>query len=206
MDGMHDLGGRQGFGRIRYQTGLPTYKQAWEPRAHAMQALGIAKGIYSLDEYRHAVERMEPRHYLTAYYYERSLTGCATLLVEKGVLTVQELDEAAGGKFPLAAPIGAGRRNDVASPAFAVGDRVLLKTEFVSGHVRLPAYVRGKRGVVVGVSPPFPYPDAAAHALDAPAEPTYDVRFSTTELWPDGSDEAFVHVSVFQSYIDCVLD
>ena len=28
-----------------------------------------------MDEYRYAIERMEPRHYLSASYYERSLTG-----------------------------------------------------------------------------------------------------------------------------------
>jgi nitrile hydratase len=33
----------------------------------------------------HAIERMEPRHYLAASYYERSLTSLATLCVEKGV-------------------------------------------------------------------------------------------------------------------------
>jgi nitrile hydratase subunit beta len=32
-------------------------------------------------------------------------------------------------------------------------------------------------------------------------EPTYDVRFSSAELWPDSSDEAFIHVGVFQSYL-----
>jgi nitrile hydratase len=32
-------------------------------------------------------------------------------------------------------------------------------------------------------------------------EPTYDVRFKSTELWPDAADSAFVHVGVFQSYL-----
>jgi nitrile hydratase len=32
-------------------------------------------------------------------------------------------------------------------------------------------------------------------------EPTYDVRFSTGELWPNAADAAFVHVGVFQSYL-----
>ena len=42
-------------------------------------ALAVKRGIFNMDEYRHAIERMEPRHYLSASYYERSLTSLATL-------------------------------------------------------------------------------------------------------------------------------
>ena len=53
------------------------------PRASAFHAVGEASqcalyvhrgpssGIFNMDEYRHAIERMEPRHYLAAPYYER---------------------------------------------------------------------------------------------------------------------------------------
>ena len=33
-------------------------------------------------------------------------------------------------------------------------------------------------------------------------EPTYDVRFHSEELWPGASDEAFIHVGLFQSYLE----
>ena len=33
-------------------------------------------------------------------------------------------------------------------------------------------------------------------------EPTYDVRFSSTELWPDAAEPAQVHVGVFESYLE----
>ena len=78
------------------------------------------------------------------------------------------------------------------------------RSEHVPGHVRLPAYVRGKVGVVVGESPRYPFPDAHAHGVDAEDEPTYDVRFSTAELWPNSADAAFVHVGVFESYLERV--
>jgi nitrile hydratase len=65
----------------------------------------------------------------------------------------------------------------------------------------MPAYIRGKTGVVVSESPPYPFPDAAAHGVASADEPTYDVRFSTSELWPSAADAAFVHVAVFQSYL-----
>ena len=52
-----------------------------------------------MDEYRHAIERMEPRHYLSAGYYERSMTGLATLCVEKGLVTREELERARAARF-----------------------------------------------------------------------------------------------------------
>jgi nitrile hydratase len=55
--------------------------------------------------------------------------------------------------------------------------------------------------VVVHISPPYPFPDAHAHGVPAHDEPTYDVRFASTDLWPDAADQAFVHVGVFQSYL-----
>ena len=92
---------------------------------------------------------MAPRHYLAAGYYERSLTGLLTLLVEKGVVPRAELERRAGGDIPLAAPAAPGRANAPARERFQPGDRVHVKDEHVPGHVRMPGYIRGKTGVVV---------------------------------------------------------
>src|SRR3954469_18443394 len=155
MDGMHDLGGKQGFGRVRYTLDAPAFHASWELRANSLYALAVRCGIFNMDEYRHAIERMEPRHYLAASYYERSLTGFATLCVEKGVVTREELERRADGAFPLSLPSAEGRANAAPRQSFAVGDRVRVKNDFVSGHVRMPGYIRGKTGLVVGVSPPY---------------------------------------------------
>ena len=155
-----------------------------------------------MDEYRHAIERMEPRHYLAASYYERSLTGLATLCVEKGFVTREELEQEAGGRFPLSGASAPGRPNAAARERFRPGDRVRVKEDFVPGHVRMPAYIRGKTGVVVSESPAYPFPDAHAHGVTAQDEPTYDVRFRSEDLWPNGADSASVHVGVFQSYLE----
>src|ERR1043165_2628599 len=104
MDGMHDLGGRQGFGAVRYRPHARASHETWEVRANCLYAFAVRQGIFNMDEYRHAIERMEPRHYLTASYYERSLTGLATLCVEKGVVTKEDLERLANGSFPLSAP------------------------------------------------------------------------------------------------------
>jgi len=201
MDGIHDLGGKQGFGRVRYTPDAPAFHAAWEVRANSLYALAVRCGVFNMDEYRHAIERMDPRHYLAAGYYERSLTGLATLLVEKGLVTREELERRAGGPFPLAAPSAQGRANVATRGRFVAGDRVRVREDYVPGHVRMPAYIRGKSGVVVGESPNYPFPDAHAHGIEAQDEPTYDVRFRSDQLWPNSSDPALVHVGVFQSYL-----
>ena len=201
MDGMHDLGGKQGFGKIRFKPKAPTYHAPWEKRVNAMTGLAVKHGIINMDEYRHAIERMEPRHYLSASYYERSLTGLATLCVEKGVVTQEELERLAQGTFPLSRPSAAGRSNAPERERFRPGDRVRVKDDCVPGHIRMPGYIRGKVGVVVRETPAYPYPDAHAHGVEAHDEPTYDVRFRAEDLWPGGAEPAFVHVGVFQSYL-----
>ncbi len=202
MDGMHDLGGKQGFGPVRHSPDAAVFHEAWEKRINALYGLAVRLGIFNMDEYRHAIERMEPRHYMAAGYYERTLTSLASLCVEKGVLTRAELESKAGGLFPLALPIGPGRGNASVLVHFKAGDRVRVRTDPVSGHVRLPAYIRGQVGVVVSESPPYPFPDAHAHGVMAADEPTFDVRFKSRDLWPDTSDDALVHVGVFQSYLE----
>ena len=201
MNGMHDLGGREGFGKIKFEPNARSFHAAWEVRINALYSLAVRRGIFNMDEYRHAIERMEPRHYLTASYYERTLTSLATLCVEKGVMTHEELERRAGGQFPLASPSAAGRANEPARQRFAIGDRVTVRELHIPGHVRMPGYIRGKTGVVVGESPAYPFPDAHAHGIHAEDEPTYDVRFRSEVLWPDSADAALVHAGVFQSYL-----
>lgn len=202
MDGLHDIGGKQGFGPVRYTINAPSFHAPWEQRVNAMYSLAVRHGVFNMDEYRHAIERMEPRHYLAASYYERTLTSLATLCVEKKLITVEELERLAGGRFPLALPSAHGRGNAHSHGAFAIGARVRACTALVAGHVRMPGYVRGKTGVVVGQSPAYFLPDAHAHGVVAEKEVTYDVRFEAMDLWPDAAEPAFVHVGLFHSYLE----
>jgi len=192
MDGMHDMGGRQGFGRVRYTLDAKAFHAPWEIRVNALYGFAVRSGLFNMDEYRHAIERMEPRHYLAASYYERSLTALATLCVEKGVVTREELERLAQGVVPLSAASGPGRGNAA----------VRVRADYVPGHVRMPGYVRGKTGIVVAESPVYPFPDAHAHSVPAEHEPTYDVRFHSQDLWPESCDPALVHVGLFESYLE----
>jgi len=130
---------------------------------------------------------MEPGHYLTSSYYEHWLTAAATLAVEHGLVTGSELEERAGGRFPLSGPVLAppvvDAGPDVGTPRFGVGDRVRVREWHPPGHTRCPRYVRGKAGTVVRLDGSYSVPDIEAHGTARRREPTYSVRFGAAELW-----------------------
>jgi nitrile hydratase subunit beta len=199
MDGFHDLGGRQGFGPVVKKD--EPFSEDWEVRINALMGGFVKRRIFNMDEYRHAIERMEPRHYVSASYFERTFTSVATLCVEKTSIQRGALDALAGQPVPLARPSKPGRVAAEDLPELKLGELVTVKSDFVGGHIRLPAYIRGKTGRIVGVSPPYPFPDAAGHGLASPKQLTFDVCFKSSELWPNGAEEAEVHVGVFHSYL-----
>ena len=80
-----------------------------------------------------------------------------------------------------------------------------VKDDFVPGHIRMPGYIRGKEGVVVNLSPAYPYPDAHGHGLESDWQRSFDVRFSARDLWPDGAEEAEVQVGVFHGYLEKLI-
>src|SRR5215210_7391183 len=90
MNGVHDMGGMTCFGPVVQEENEPIFHSPWERRMFAMGMLGLG-GIGTLDEYRHAIERMDPVYYLESSYYEHWLAALETLAVEHGLLTKEEL-------------------------------------------------------------------------------------------------------------------
>lgn len=92
MNGIHDLGGMDGIGPINPEQNEPVFHTEWEKRMFGMFISCFAGGHYNVDEFRHAIERMDPAHYLESSYYEHWLASLETLLVEKGAVTREELE------------------------------------------------------------------------------------------------------------------
>jgi nitrile hydratase beta subunit len=91
MNGIHDLGGMHGLGPIVPEPDEPVFHHDWEKRMFAMFIAAFGGGHFNVDEFRHAIERMDPADYLRSSYYEHWLHSLETLLLEKGVLTEAEL-------------------------------------------------------------------------------------------------------------------
>ena len=205
MDGIHDLGGRQGFGPVVVEHDEPAFHAPWERVARALTFAAIAQvPNASTSMFRHAIERMDPAHYLSSSYYEHWLTAGATLAVEAGLISRDDLEERAGGSFPLSRPAQPG---DVAGPPphtarFRVGDAVRVRNMHRPGHTRCPSYVRGKLGVITRLDGEWTLPDVEAHSPERIPEALYSVRFSADELWGDGQSGVTVNVDLWDSYLD----
>jgi len=61
--------------------------------------------------------------------------------------------------------------------------RVRVKLMMPPGHVRTPAYLRGKTGTIERTLGPFPNPEALAYGQPAQALPLHRVRFTMGEIW-----------------------
>ncbi len=206
VDGIHDLGGRQGFGAVVHSPAEPVFPDRWQAVARALMAVVAGAVDASGGEFRHSIERMEPGHYLTSSYYEHWLTAAATLAVEHGLVTQAELEARAGGRFPLSGPVLAppvvDGGPDVGKPRFGIGDRVRVREWHPPGHTRCPGYVRGKAGTVVRVDGTHSVPDIEAHGTARRHEPTYSVRFDATDLWRDDQHGVAVHVNLWDCYLE----
>ena len=200
MDGVHDLGGREGFGPVVAEPDEPVFHADWERRAWGLTMSTFVAGLSNGGQFRHAIERMDGVHYLSSPYYEHWITGVATRAVEDGVVGREELEEGAGGHFPVGRPTAETTAAPSASTVFAVGDRVRVRDVRTLGHTRCPAYVRRRVGRVVRVDPPSSLPDLEAHSDERRLESVYSVRFEATELWGEG--DSAVHVDLWQSYLE----
>jgi nitrile hydratase subunit beta len=93
MSRINDVGGMDGFPMPVQEVGEPPFHADWEAHVFAMNRALIGRGIYNLDEFRDAVERMPAPQFLAASYYERWFHAITTLLVQKGILTAAEASD-----------------------------------------------------------------------------------------------------------------
>ncbi len=199
MDGVHDLGGMEGFGPLPIDADEPPFHHDWEGRVFAMRILTGFWGAWNTDSGRHSVECLPPTDYLSMTYFEKWLASLVNLSVAGGLITRDEV--VAGRPEPGSAPIvgaadaavvrkvwpnGAPTARPLdAPPRFAVGDAVRTATHMTGGHTRLPRYARGRVGEIVDRHGAHVFPDR--HAAGAGEDPRhlYTVRFTARELWGD---------------------
>ena len=85
MARIHDVGGMEGFGAVDPVDDRQPFHADWEARVYALNVALLREGIYELDEFRDAIERLDPATYLRSSYYERWFAAIERLLEEKGV-------------------------------------------------------------------------------------------------------------------------
>ncbi|MBO9450023.1 nitrile hydratase subunit beta [Tropicibacter sp. R16_0] len=223
MSRVHDMGGRFGDGPVVPEgEDAPVFEKDWHARALAVTLASGALGKWNIDVSRHARERLSPKDYTRFSYYEKWISGLADLLVETGVLTLEDLKgEGGDAPHPLAhkamtaeavpgvlAKGGPADRPSNVAPAFVVGQAVRTARPAANrlvngGHTRLPAYAQGAVGRVLLMHGAHVLPDSNAHGLGEAPEPLYAVVFPATELWADAeSPDDEVVLDLWQSYLE----
>lgn len=86
MSRLNDVGGMTGFGAMPQRSDEPPFAAEWEARVLALNRALIGRRLYTLDEFRDAVERIDPKRYFALPYYEKWLTAIEMLVRERNVL------------------------------------------------------------------------------------------------------------------------
>ena len=217
MNGVHDMGGMDGFGKVEPEANEPTFHHPWEGRVMAMaRAIGANSGL-GIDTNRFAREALPPAVYLTVSYYQKWYLALRNLMIERGMIGEDEV--AAGHSLRQSPPLKRGTfsmqdvkrvetranfgREPQAPAAFKLGDRVRTKNINPVTHTRLPRYVRGHVGVVERINGCHVFPDSAATGQGENPQWLYTVVFDGPELWGAGSDPTLkVSIDAFEPYLE----
>ena len=92
MNSIHDMGGMDGMGPVDIEADEPVFHSDWERQVAGMFFATIIAGVYNDDEFRQARERLHPAKYLRYSYYHQWLLAIQRLLIEKNLVTEQEID------------------------------------------------------------------------------------------------------------------
>ena len=220
MNGAHDLGGMHGFGRINAEPEAeePVFHADWEKRVFGLVRAVGALGKWNSDMSRYARERQHPVDYLRHSYYENWLAGLEKLLIEAGLVTMEELASGKASQLAdedlrkhllpaeeVAATVVRGSSAAMpadAPPRFRLGDRVRARNRHPAGHTREPRYVRGRAGVIHEHHGAHVLPDLSAEGVRV-GRHLYSVRFEALELWGENAQSnSAVYVDLWDDYLE----
>ena len=216
MDGIHDMGGMHGFGKVEPEPNEPVFHAAWEGHCLALnRAMGYT-GIWTIDQTRAGIEELPPDIYLTSSYYKKWALRLENLVVARGLAGADEIKaghalrpgkplkrKLAAADVPNTLTRGSYSRPAEAPARFAPGDRVRTKNIHPATHTRLPRYARDKTGVIEAIRGCHVFPDTAAVGQGENPQWLYTVLFEGRELWGDGAEPSLkVSIEAFEPYLE----
>lgn len=217
MDGIHDMGGMDGFGPIPIEQDEPVFHAPWEGRVWALNSALGALGKWNIDSGRYTMEQLDPALYLQSAYYQRWLCRTENILIAHDMVTRQELESPperckvkSQGRalsvdeiFTRQRQARSARVDEDVAAQFKVGETVRARNIHPKGHTRIPRYVRGKTGVIDRDHGVFIFPDTNAVFAGKKPQHLYSVRFSAQEIWgPDTASADKVYVDMWDDYLE----
>jgi nitrile hydratase subunit beta len=216
MDGIHDMGGMHGFGKVEPEANEPVFHAEWEGRVFAITRAISYTGAWPIDRSRFAQEKLPPDVYLSVSYYKRWELGLESNLAALGLAGADEI--AAGhalrpaktlgrklssSEVPTSLTRGTFERPASAPARFKSGDRVRAKNIHPAMHTRLPRYARGRVGVIEAVRGCHVFPDTVAIGAGENPQWLYTVLFDGRELLGDTTDPTLkVSIEAFEPYLE----
>jgi nitrile hydratase beta subunit len=217
MNGIHDLGGMDGFGRVEPEPDEPVFHATWEGRVMAINRAMGAAGAWNIDMARAAREALAPDVWITSSYYQKWQRAMEKQVVAAGLVGADEL--AAGHASKPATPLpraplraegvdavmtrGSFARSATSEPHFKAGDRVRTRNINPETHTRLPRYARNHVGIIERVQGFHTFPDRSALGEKDAAEWLYTVVFEARELWGADADATLkVSIEAFEPYLE----
>lgn len=215
MDGVHDLGGKIGYGPVDVNEPEEPYHYDYEGRMWAISRIARAPGI-TIDWWRHVRELIDPDDYLNRPYFDSWAQTHIATMIDAGVFTFAELESGTSVTPPAKQAKGADYQ-DVLDfntnfafrfdrpaedmPKFQVGQTVHTQAIGHSGHTRLPEYARGKPGIIHSHHGAHIFPDDSAKGHEAPQH-LYTVSFKSADLWTEAEyPDDRVLIDLWESYL-----
>jgi nitrile hydratase beta subunit len=201
-----DLGGQDVRDAILMEPEGELFHAPWEPRVMALVVAMGPTGLSNIDMNRAARETLPNYRDLT--YYEVWLAALEKLLLQKGVLSDAPPPPKQVLRAELvAAAISKGSpfsRTPTCPARFSPGARVRTIAAQADHHTRLPAYARGKVGIVERVHGVHVFPDNNAQGLGESPQWLYTVAFDEKELWGEQTfkQQSAISVDAFEPYLD----
>lgn len=195
----HDIGGDpHNYGPIEPEQSL----LFWEQQSHSLFAVLASKNILATDELRRTIEALTPYQYQSWSYYEKWSAAMVSLLLEKGVLTHMELQQALFGENTL-------QTTTCTNPHYKAGDSVRVKRfqcgiEWKRPHIRTPGYIYGVAGIIERVCGRHGDPSFLGFGLEAPKVQLYRVQFRQQDIWPEQTNlgDDVVEVEVYEHWLE----
>lgn len=218
MDGIHDLGGRHGFGKIDVDEPEIQFHEPYEARIRGIANSITAAPDWSKDWFRHCRELINPADYLNRPYFDQWIQAYCAMLVNSGWATVEECatGKASQAVAGLPTPVNGDQARAAVlkairfdaevkqKPAYKVADEVRTISAVTSGHTRLPVYAREKMGRVIDHHGAHILPDAMA-VTEKRYEHLYTVEFDMSQLWPEANESTdTLTLDLWESYLERV--
>ena len=218
MDGIHDLGGKEGYGPIEVDDDENPFHEDWEGREWGIAQCARAPGI-TIDWWRHCRELIMPEDYLGRPYFDSWAQTDFSTYLEAGWISEEEISAGKSiskdidyGKPAVAMTLKQVLQEDhdhavrfdaeiETPPVFAVGQAVIASRHGKSGHTRLPQYARGRQGTVHAYNGAHVFPDLSAQGEEV-HQHCYSVMFEASELWPEAQwSQDKVYLDLWESYL-----